>query len=182
MERLFNANVFNAFVGAGILIMACVTPRVMAAQTSPSDAEALALVAAIDKNEITGAEKAAEKKTSKPVLEYAQMLHKQHTANLDQTMKIAKKIGVDPAETPAVQALHAKGDQEVAALAPLDGDQFARQYVSNMIQDHTEALNMLDSRISAAQNEDVKKLLTKTRSHVAMHLERAKKIQSTLAG
>jgi putative membrane protein len=150
-------------------------------QSQTGDAEALGLVTTIDKNEIAVAGEAATKQVDPKIKEYATMLHKQHTDNLMKGMKIAEKSGIQPATTPAVVNLRDKGDQDLAKLRPLEGEQFASAYVTTMIQAHTEALALLDSKLNQVQNEDLRKFLTETRAHVAMHLDKAKDLQTEVS-
>lgn len=145
------------------------------------DAEVLAMVIAIDHNEILAAMQAQKKKISQPVLNYAKMLHQEHGMHMGKTMKLGQQIGVTPINTADVEKLQVKGAGELAALVPLDGEQFASAYVAAMIKDHTEVLNMIDNQLlKATDNDALKKHLTETRSHIANHLEEAKKLQSNM--
>ncbi len=75
--------------------------------------------------------------------------------------------------------LRVKGAGELAAIVPLDGDAFEKAYIETMIKGHMEALDMIDSQLlKNAENAALKKHLTETRTHVAAHLDEAKKIQS----
>lgn len=142
------------------------------------DAEILSRVLAVNTNEIVAAMEAAKKKVSPEVLDYAKMLHTEHGKNAGDTMKLGQKIDVTPMDTESVNQLRIKGAGELAALVPLDGDKFGTAYIEAMIKGHTEVLAMIDSKLlPGAKNEDLKKHLSETRGHVAMHLEAAKKIQ-----
>lgn len=120
---------------------------------------------------------AEKKKLSQPVLDYAKMLHEEYGKNVQDTGMLGQKISVTPMETAAIDKLHAKGAGELAKLVPLDGEQFGRAYVAMMIKGHNEVLQMLDMQIKAAQSDELKKHLSETRQHVAMHLEKAKQLQ-----
>jgi putative membrane protein len=55
---------------------------------------------------------------------------------------------------------------------------FETAYLDAMIKGHNEALAMIDSKLlTAAKLDAVKKHLTDTRTHIAMHLEQAKKLR-----
>ncbi|MDQ3774092.1 MAG: DUF4142 domain-containing protein [Pseudomonadota bacterium] len=147
------------------------------------DGEILGFIGAINENEIVAAMVASKKKVNSQLAQYATMLHQEHGKNLDQTMKLGQKIGVTPLETPAVDALRVKAAGELAALVPLDGEEFSRAYVTAMTKGHTEALQMIDTQLlPTAQSDGLKKHLTETRQHVAAHLEAAKKLQGGIAG
>lgn len=161
-----------------------VRPDAMGAKTegSSGEGEILGFICAINENEIVAAMVASQKKVNAQVAGYAKMLHQEHGQNLDQTLKLGQKINVTPLETPAVDALRVKGAGELAALVPKFGEDFATVYMAVMIKGHTKALDLIDQQlIPKASSEALKKHLTETRQHVAMHLEAAKKIQGGMA-
>ncbi|MGI8560723.1 MAG: DUF4142 domain-containing protein [Luteimonas sp.] len=146
--------------------------------SASADAEVLATVATIDRNEIGAAMLAQQKKLSKPVMDYARMLHQQHGMNLGQTLKVGQQIEVTPVITPKVDELSKKGAAMLAPLVPLDGKQFERSYIDAKVKGHTEVLATIDNELlKAAENEAVKNHLTKTRAAVADHLAKAKALQ-----
>lgn len=143
-----------------------------------ADAEVLATVAMIDRNEIMAAMQAQQKKLSQPVMDYARMLHQQHGMNISQTLKIGQQIDVTPVITPEVDELSKQGAAVLAPLVPLDGAQFERGYIDAMVKGHTDALAKIDNELlKAANDEAVKNHLTKTRAAVAEHLAQAKALQ-----
>jgi len=145
------------------------------------DAEILSVILAVDTNEVVAAMEAKKKKVPQAVADYAKMLHIEHGKNAADTMKLGMKIDVTPMDTEKTNMLRMKGAGELATLVPLDGDQFASGYIDAMVKGHTEVLAMIDSDLLAtAQNEALKKHLTETREHVAMHLEEGKKIQASM--
>lgn len=145
------------------------------------DAEALTLVMTVDMNEINAANEAQKKKLSQPVMEYAKMLHTEHTKNLEKGRNLGQSMNQAPVETEMVANLKAKGTSMLTALAPLTGAQFERAYIDGMIKDHQEALSMLDNQlIPGAKSEEVKKHLNETRGHVAMHLNHAEQLKQNM--
>ncbi len=148
-----------------------------------TDAEILAMVAAIDENEVLAAAEAAHKKVSPEVLAYARMLHKAHGKNAVDTLKLGMKAKIMPVESARVDEMRMKGAGELAKLLPLDGERFAAAFMTAMIKGHTDVLAMIDGKLlPGAKNDAVKQHLTATRGHVAAHLEEAKKVQSGLTG
>ena len=142
------------------------------------DAEILATVVIVDRNEITAAMEAQGKKLSQPVMDYAKMLHQHHGMSLGDTLKVGQQIGTTPVITPKVDAIAIKGGKVLASLVPLDGAEFERAYVDAMVTDHTEVLAMLDGELlKTASNDAVKARLTKTRTSIADHLAKAKALQ-----
>lgn len=146
-----------------------------------TDAEALAWVMAVDNNEINAAQEAQKKKISQPVMDYAKMLEKEHSDNLQKTRDLSQSMNETPAETQAVEDLKAKGNDMLSSLSPKDGMDFEKNYIDAMVKGHTEALSMLDNQlIPNAKSQDLKNHLTETRQHVAMHLDRAKELQGNM--
>ncbi len=151
------------------------------ASDKKGDAEILATVIAVDMNEVLAAAEAQKKKMSQPATDYAKMLHQEHGENMGKTMKLGQQMGVTPIDTMNVDKLKIKGAGELGALIPLDGPAFERSYLAAMVKGHTEAMNMIDSKLlKAASDDGLKKHLTETRTHIAAHLEKAKQLQSNM--
>lgn len=151
-----------------------------ATPTAVTPGAALALVASIDEHEIAAAEQARRKNLQGPVLEFANLLHREHSANLKAGQALSSGAGaIQPERTADVEAMRTKGASELAALDQKSGKEYEAAYVDAMVKGHTEALALLDERlIPAAQDERLRNFLTNTRDHVAMHLQRGKDLQA----
>lgn len=146
-----------------------------AATPANDDALALGLLAAVDDHEIQAAQQAKSKEVSAAVMDYASMMEKQHTDNLVET----KSLGA-LADTPEVQAMKEKGASDLAELGKLSGKEYEAAYVDAMVKGHAEVLALIDGRLlTLASPGPVRDHLTKSRDHVAMHLEAARKLQGT---
>lgn len=147
------------------------------APPTADDSLALGLLGAVNEHEIAAAKQAEEKKVSAPVMEFAEMMETQHSENQAKTTSLGTL-----ASTPEVQAMVDKGKRELDELGKKSGKEYETAYIDAMVKGHTEALSLIDTRlISLASSEPVKKHLTETRDHVAMHLEAAKKLQDNQA-
>lgn len=145
------------------------------------DAEALAVLSAINQNEIDAANLALTKDVPIEVKEFAVMMQIQHKENLEKTRRLARQIKADDAEDPAVEDLRAKGKKEMTALASMDGRAFSEAYMEAMVRGHMDALDTLDARLlKIAEDGEVKRHLRDTRSHVARHLAEARKLRTGL--
>lgn len=143
-----------------------------------TEAEALGLIVALNENEILAAAEAQSRALSEPVLDYARMLHSEHGANLMTTMKLGQTLATTPVETEAVDMLRRKGAGELAQLTTLTDRAFEKAYVAAMIKGHAEALSLIDGQLSkSAKTEGLRAHLGETRTHIAAHLETAKKIK-----
>lgn len=143
------------------------------------EGEALAVLQAINKHEIAAAKLAKGKKVDGPVMQYAEMMEKEHTTNHDMTREIADAADVDIKDGKAAEMMKDKSKRELDKLEDLDGAAFQTAYVDAMVKDHTEALAKIDNELlPAATSPSVTKHLRDTRGHVAMHLEQAKKLDT----
>jgi len=150
----------------------------MPGDASAGAGEALALVMAVDQHEIDAAEQARGKDLPDDVAEYANMLHTEHSRNLEADQQLAQDSGISPATTDKVTAHKEKGQAELDRLAELDGEAYADAYVDAMVKGHTEALAMIDDQLlPAATDPALQAHLTSTRDAVAKHLERGQALQ-----
>jgi len=144
-----------------------------------TDGEILAMVIAVDLNEVLAAAEAGKKKMSAPVLAYAKMLHEGHGMDMGKTMKLGQEIGVTPLITAPVEKLQKKGAGELAMLVPMDGKAFEHAYLNAMIKGHTEVLAMIDNQLlKSVENAALKNHLTALRGHVAEHREKARSLHT----
>lgn len=141
-----------------------------------SDGIALGVLATINENEIAAADQAIGKKVSGKVLEYAQMMKKEHGENLVKT----KSLGPLSDDADA-QRLKAEGAAELKMLSSATGAAYSKAYMDAMVKGHADALAMIDTKLlPAAATAAVKQHLSETRGHVAQHLETARAITATL--
>lgn len=143
-----------------------------------SEAEALALLAAANTNEINAAAEAQKKQISSPVMKYARMLQDHHEDNLAKTRQLGQTMNLTLNETKDVATLTKKGSSDWLLLADLQGEEFEMAYLDAMIKGHREVLDLIDSKLmKAAKSDAFRNHLMETRKTVAMHLEEAKKLK-----
>ena len=147
---------------------------------TPAEANALATIAAIDKNEIVVSVVASNEKVPSDTVDFAKMMIDQHGANLAQILQMAHSMHI-PLANGAADKLCAQGKKDLLALGALQGDEFNKAYVNAMVSGHEAALKLIDTELmKTATNETVKKFMTDTRAAVVEHLEHAKKLQASL--
>jgi len=150
-------------------------------ESEKGDAEALATLIALDENEVLASAEVLKRQLKPTVKEYALMLQKAHGKNAVASMKLGGDINVTPIESPTVDELRVKGAGNLAALIPLEGEEFEKTYIVAMISGHKEVLKMIDTELSEkVKNKDLKNHIFETRAHVASHLEQAIAIQKNL--
>lgn len=142
-----------------------------------SQADALALLVAINEHEIAAADQAIRKNVTGPVREFADMMRIDHTRNLADTTR----LGAAASTSPAVTAQREKGEAELRTLDAQTGKAYAKAYMDAMVKGHAEALAAIDnSMLPAATAANVRQHFTATREAVARHLERARQVQAGL--
>jgi len=148
---------------------------------TPKDNEIIGVLMVLNKNEIAVAN-AVLKKTSNPVIiKYARMLKKEHTKNLNKTLRISKKIGAMPIESAVSKKLQRHGEDELRVLSTLQGQPLDKKFISLMVKDHSDALHLIDTKLlKYVSNPMLKEQIIATRPHIAKHLEDAKQIQMSL--
>ncbi|MBP9854465.1 MAG: DUF4142 domain-containing protein [Candidatus Omnitrophica bacterium] len=144
------------------------------------EAEALSLIAVIDRHEVKAAEDAISKNSGDGVVEYAQMLKKAHSQNLEKGEMIAQKLGLTLPDTQAVKDLRDKTQQDFKILEQTTGEQYPKLYITSMVKGHMDALVLIDQLKKKTGNRDVAKFLKQTYHHVATHLKKAKAIESDM--
>lgn len=146
-------------------------------KSTAGDAEALATLVAADQHEVAMAKQALGKGVTGGVHDYAVKMQADHGKNLDDTRRVARENKVSTAPTAGVREMEKQGHAEMASLASLKGDAYAKAYAEAMVKGHTEVLGKLDTvLIPGATDPEVVAHLKATRDAVAMHLEAAKKL------
>ena len=141
------------------------------------DAEILALMIALDENEVHAAMTAEHKKVGEDTRAYARMLHQQHGKHIGATEQLGSKIGVTPLESPAVDDLHNQGADQLAKLVPLTGGEFEEKFAESMAAGHRDALKMIDDWMGKANHAALKEHLTETRRHLEAHMKEAERLK-----
>jgi putative membrane protein len=164
-------------INANAAAMPTVTP-----EQKQKDAEIIAVLVTLNKNEVAAAKEALKKAKTPAVKKYAKMLKQEHTANLAATLKVSKKIDIAPLNSvAAVVALQQGGKEELVALEALKGNEFDKAYIDAMVKDHTNALNLIDNDLMKnVTNPALKAQIEATRPHIAMHLQEGQMIQTQL--
>ena len=142
------------------------------------DSEIIAILITVNKNEITAAKEALRKTATPAIKQYARMLKKEHTQNLNDTLKLSKKINLPPIVSATVISLKKEGSKELITLTSLKGKKFEEAYINAMIKGHTDVLQMFDDNLlKDVSNSSLKSHLQATRPHIESHLQQAQAIQ-----
>jgi putative membrane protein len=145
--------------------------------TATTQADALAMLMAVNEHEIAAADQALGKNVTGAVRDFAQMMKTDHGKNLADTTK----LGGAASTSPGVKTLKDKGDADLRTLDAQSGKAYEKAYIDAMVKGHTDALAMIDNTLlPAATDTNIRQHFTTTRAAVARHLDKAKEIQGTL--
>ncbi len=124
---------------------------------------------------------AETKATNAQVKSFAREMVTDHSSLNKKAVELAKKLNVTPAQSAADSDLVKKVGDMTNELQGKTGKDFDKTYMDQEVQIHQLVLDDLDKTlIPAAQNADLKKLLTTARGVVEGHLKRAQQIDGTL--
>jgi putative membrane protein len=114
---------------------------------------------------------ATQKASSDDVKKFGQRMVDDHSKANDQLKQIAGNKGVSlPTD------LDAKDQALKDRLSKLDGEQFDRAYMKNMVHDHTKDVSEFRKESTSAKDSDLKSFASQTLPTLEDHLKQAKSI------
>jgi putative membrane protein len=144
---------------------------------SDDDAEFVKEAAAGGMAEVELGKVAAEKGSSKQVKDFGQRMQKDHTKANAELKKLAGNKGVQlPTD------LDRKHKSASERLAKLSGDEFDREYMRAMVDDHKETLEKFQRQADKGKDPDLKKFASEQLPILKKHLELAQTTQKQVAG
>jgi putative membrane protein len=145
--------------------------------TAMTDAGIFAMLSAANQGEIDAGRTAQTKATNASVKSFARDMVAAHTAMLDSGNALARRLNITP-DASAADSINAMNQTAATALkdAPR-GAAFDSTYVNGQVTGHEAVLDMVKRAQGAAQNADLKAMLTKAEPEVQSHLDRIKDIQ-----
>ena len=145
-----------------------------------TDANIAALLDEANAADSAAGKVASTKGTNADVKAFGVMMMKDHHALRKAGQDLVTKLGVTPTP-PANDELPAKAQMISDSLNAIEkGAAFDKWYIGNEVAVHQMVLGLIDSALGAAQNAELKDLLTKARPNIEMHLKRAQDIQTKL--
>ena len=164
--------------------MAAAMPAPAPAPAAPSltDANIVALLDGANAADSSAGSVGAVKGSAADVKTFAKDMMRDHHALRKAGQDLAKKLNVTP-EMPA-------GDNSAAAAqawhdsltAMAKGPAFDKAYIDHEVTYHVAVLNTAQAGLAAAQNAELKDLITKAAPNIQAHLDHAKAIQAKMGG
>ncbi len=145
-----------------------------------TDANILALVDEANMADSSAGSVAATKGTNAEVKTFGRDMMRDHHALRKMGQDLAKKINVTPA-MPANDSSMARDKAWVDSLNSMPkGTAWDKAYIDHEVGVHTQVLATLHTAEGAAQNAELKSLITKAIPTIESHLKKAQDIQSKL--
>jgi putative membrane protein len=161
---------------------AAATSATPAAPAAPAltDANIAALLDEANAADSAAGKIASTKGTHADVKAFGVMMMKDHHALRKMGQDLVKKLGVTPTP-PANDELPGKAKMISDSLTAIPkGAAFDKWYIDDEVAVHQMVLGLIDQALGAAQNPELKDLLTKARPNIDAHLKKAQEIQTKL--
>ncbi|MDE2028186.1 MAG: DUF4142 domain-containing protein [Candidatus Omnitrophica bacterium] len=140
------------------------------------DAQILKVISIIDQNESKIADLAQGKNIDPVVLHYAKLIQIDHQMNLDWDKELTRYLGSAPPQDSAlITHWRNLGQDILIKLAPLDKDDFSREFIWELIRGYSNALVWIYSQ--NPQDKQIKMFLEDTKQRLALHLKRAQQLR-----
>ena len=170
---LFIITILSVFLSGEILAK-------KAAKMKDTDRETVAFLIAINGDEIAISKAVLNRVKNVKVKDFAEMMIKDHTQNLNETERLGAKENIVPKKTAALIEQEKKDNKEKNKLKELKGVALEKQYMKTMVNGHQKVLNAIDEMIPKTKNKALRDHLVSTRKAVAHHLKKAKEVKSSL--
>jgi putative membrane protein len=145
-----------------------------------TDPNIVALLDEANKADSAAGAVAASKATSPGVKKFAREMMSEHHALRRQGQELAKKLNITPAP-PANDPLAPLAQQEMSTLQSTPkGAQFDRAYIDQEVAAHQAVKDLLAQAKEAAENDQLKDLISKAQPVIQKHLDQAEVLQKQL--
>jgi len=168
-------NKTNQFVFCTLLGLASALLPARANAESDSDKKFLAMAAQSDQNEIALSKLAQEKATNPAVKAFARKMVTEHTAMTESMKPYAESWGLTAPSGPDQD--HQK---EWDKLNGLSGADFDKEYMDQMVTDHTKALSAFTTEAKDTKDVKFRSAVIKGKTAVAAHKNMAYDLKKKL--
>jgi putative membrane protein len=138
----------------------CASGMVLAQGAKLNDAQIAHIAYTAGQLDISAAELARDKSSSKDVRAFADDMERDHKAVNEKALALVKKLGVTPEDNDTSKALSKQAAEKRAELAKLSGKAFDKAYIDNEVAYHkTVNAALASTLIPSASNAELKDLL-----------------------
>ena len=164
-----------------VLAALALTGAALAADAPPTDPQIAHIAYTAGQIDIAAAEQALQKSKNPQVVDFANLMKRDHTAVNEQATALLKKLGVTPEDNATSQSLSKAATAKLAELAKLDGAAFDKAYIDNEVAYHKTVNTALSTLlIPSAQNAELKGLLETGLTLFTEHQHHAEMLAKTL--
>jgi len=149
----------------------------MAQSTNSTDEKFLKDFAQANAAEVKAGELASTQAQNPEVKAFGKHMMDDHSKTLTKVTEVAGKSHVDVKEKPDL--MHKGKD---ALLEHKDGAKFDAAYLKAQVDDHEDAVKLLQKEVKEGQDPAVKQLASQALPVVQRHLDMAKQLQAKVAG
>jgi putative membrane protein len=146
------------------------------ARVSKSDMRSMQKMAQADMAEIETGKLAAQKAENPEVKKFGQHMVDEHSKMLSEGSQIAKAKGATPPSGP--DGKHQKALQKLQGLS---GAEFDRAYLKQMVEDHEDALKLVQKAAKNAKDPELKAHAKQGEPHIKEHLAMARKLEKSFS-
>ena len=165
----------SAFACSALLgLTVALVPNIARAATD-DDKKFLAMAAQSDQNEIALSQLADQKATNPAVKAFAEKMVTEHTKMTESMKPFAESWGLTAPTGP--DADHQK---EIDKLNGLSGADFDKEYISDMVSDHTKALSAFTTEAKDTKDVKFRTAVIKGKTAVAAHKNMAYDLKKKL--
>jgi putative membrane protein len=158
-----------------IYAMACTlalaSPFALAQKAAKDDAKALRDLAQANMAEVEAGKLASQKAQNPEVKKFAEHMVDDHSKQLDELKQMAQSKEVKLPAQPK-----AKHQSAMKKLQGMSGEEFDRAYMSQMVKDHGEALQLAQKTAKQAKDGELKSVAQKAAPEIRQHLDMARKL------
>jgi putative membrane protein len=144
-----------------------------------SEGGIIGLLRAANAGEVEAANVALQKAKNAQVRQFAQLMKDEHTAMLSKTDQLGQSLAVNPV-VPRDEDKLVKDHRENMEELSKDDEDFDQEYMDAQIEEHEEALNIIDKSLENTQNAELRQLLQEARPKVEQHLTQARQIKDQI--
>jgi putative membrane protein len=142
------------------------------------DPEIFAILLAAHAREVDEGRVAQERASDPAILKLADALVNDHAQAFDREVQLVQSLDMASWETGPSRKIHGDAHDKVEQLRAMTGAEFDKQYLDNVVAQHTEMLHMIDAKlIPNVGSRELKASIDSDRTNITEHLTEARALQ-----
>ncbi|WP_067036094.1 DUF4142 domain-containing protein [Allomuricauda sp. CP2A] len=166
-----------------LMIVALISVPSFGQETRLLDTEVASVAVVANQIDIDYAQIALEKSENKEILDFANMMVKDHNAVIAQAVALVKKLDVDPKDNVVSQSLLEDAEKTKRKLKRTSKKKFDAVYIDNEVAYHKAVIGAVKNLlIPETENGELKELLSAVVPALEAHLGHAEMVQKNIKG